>query len=302
MRIAVLMSTYNGEKYLQEQIDSICGQNIDAQIDLWIRDDGSSDNTLDIIDKNSKRLNIYCFKNEDNLGPAKSFLYLLYNCGDYDYYSFCDQDDVWEEDKIKIAIDTIKNEKIPVIYYSNASLVDSNLKEIGSILYKKDPCTNIQTIFSVGNVLGCTMVFNNQLVKILRRGNFPDKIFMHDSYVAKVCLAIGGKIVYKSVSGIKYRQHDTNVLGVNNSLSNVIKNRLKNIFCRAEVGIAEEAAEVLKNYKDNIQHSSYEYIKKVACYRQNLLYRLMLVFSKKTKYISLNKSFTIRLSILFGNQ
>ena len=106
-RVSVLMSTYNGEKYLHEQINSILGQQ-GVEIHLLIRDDGSSDGTVEICKEYAKKYNQITFYQGENLGVGKSFLDLLKHAPDADYYSFADQDDVWLEDKIIRAVTMIK--------------------------------------------------------------------------------------------------------------------------------------------------------------------------------------------------
>ena len=98
MKVLVLMSTYNGEKYLREQIDSILGQR-GVEVSLLVRDDGSTDATLTTLDeyKESGRLDYYC---GNNLGPARSFMHLLQNAPASDFYAFSDQDDKWMDDKL----------------------------------------------------------------------------------------------------------------------------------------------------------------------------------------------------------
>ena len=107
--VAVLMSTYNGEKYLKEQIESIFKQE-KVNIKLYIRDDGSTDNTMAIINELKMVYDIVVINNSiENMGPAKSFMKLVYNVEDtFDFYAFSDQDDIWENNKIISAIDMIK--------------------------------------------------------------------------------------------------------------------------------------------------------------------------------------------------
>ena len=100
MKIAVLMSTYNGQKYLDEQLMSIADQTFSKMMTLYIRDDGSTDNTLKIIEKWKKKIDIVFFQGE-NVGPARSFWKLLMNSEiQADYYAFCDQDDIWNGELI----------------------------------------------------------------------------------------------------------------------------------------------------------------------------------------------------------
>ena len=113
MRIAVLMSSYNGEQYIKEQIDSILNQKGKFNIDIYVRDDGSFDNTIHILEDYQKK-GLIKFCGGENIGPAKSFLTLLALADGYDFYAFADQDDIWFENKIESAI--LKIEKIPQSY------------------------------------------------------------------------------------------------------------------------------------------------------------------------------------------
>ena len=108
-RVIVLMSTYNGEKYLRNQIESLLRQ-VDVEIEILVRDDGSKDGTLGILEeyKNSReysgKLSYYV---GPNVGPAKSFLDLIKHAPEAEYYALCDQDDTWLPDKLKIAVEAI---------------------------------------------------------------------------------------------------------------------------------------------------------------------------------------------------
>ena len=100
------MSTYNGERYLREQIDSIL-QQIDVEIELIIRDDGSNDGTVQIIEEYASKYPCISYYCGDNVGVGKSFMELLKNAPTADYYAFSDQDDVWLKDKLIRAVKAI---------------------------------------------------------------------------------------------------------------------------------------------------------------------------------------------------
>lgn len=122
--VTVLMSTYNGEKYLKEQIDSILSQ-VDVDVRLVIRDDGSTDNTVGVIKEYSQRNSNVEFTVGKNIGYANSFLTLIQMAGDSDYYAFSDQDDIWKKNKLSTAVDKING--IPyVVYASNLEMVSEN--------------------------------------------------------------------------------------------------------------------------------------------------------------------------------
>ena len=138
VNVAVLMSTYNGKKFIREQIESILNQKGDYLIDLWVRDDGSTDGTQEILEEYASQKKLKMYKGY-NLGPALSFLDLLKQCWDYDYYAFSDQDDYWNSDKIKIGVNSLKEMSGLQLYFANAELVDSNLRPIGRHVDKEKP-------------------------------------------------------------------------------------------------------------------------------------------------------------------
>ena len=103
MIIAIMLSTYNGEKYIRKQLDSLVNQSYKAYMKVFVRDDGSTDNTLSILEEYIEKINLTIIKGE-NVGPGKSFWKLFMNQNiNADYYAFCDQDDIWDSDKLKKA-------------------------------------------------------------------------------------------------------------------------------------------------------------------------------------------------------
>ena len=125
--ILVLMSTYNGEKYITEQIESIENQKLDIPLNILVRDDGSKDNTVNILNKlNEKYKNIKVLQ-EENIGCNASFFKLFKIAEGYKYYAISDQDDIWLEDKLQRGINKIRKENIfiPILYGSCSYLMDN---------------------------------------------------------------------------------------------------------------------------------------------------------------------------------
>lgn len=301
MRVVVLMSTYNGEKYIREQIVSILEQEGDFQLDLLVRDDGSNDGTIEILKKYERRGRLKWYTGR-NLKPAHSFLDLLKHCGEYDYYTFVDQDDYWMSDKIKKGIKALKGVDSPALYFSNAELVDRELNSLGRNVYVNTPRTDFYTVSCAGGILGCTMVFNHQLAELVQNKEFPKRVPMHDFYITLLCLAVGGKVIYDDQPSMKYRQHGNNVVGVAYGFMNTIRNRLKAITHKEKVSIADQAQEILHLYGDCISSDYSDWLNRVASYRGSITKRISLSCSRKTKYINRNMGLRLRLSILFGNR
>lgn len=244
-KVAVLMSSYNGELYIKEQINSVLSQD-KVRVDLFIRDDGSSDKTIKLINEFPE---IRLYRGE-NLGVGNSFMDLLYIVDeDYDYYAFCDQDDIWLDNKLINAIDKIRCETGPILYCSNQILVDKFGEKLGN-RYTEVPDLSYAEILVHNHATGCTMVWNKQLNGILKSKQ-PSKMLLkiriHDVWVAMVA-SVCGKIIYDEDGYILYRQHEKNVVGAkkDNSLD-VLKNQMKKIKRRElRNGRSLLAKEILK--------------------------------------------------------
>ena len=272
---------------------------------MVIRDDGSSDNTLNILKSYENKHNIQYYSG-DNKGAAQSFFDLLMNCGEFDYYAFCDQDDVWKEDKIYKAVKKFElegNDNTPMMYCSNAALVDENLVLTNKkTIYNKKPniCFESSTCFCY--CLGCTCVLNKYFVNVIRAHKVPKNMIMHDTYLEELCLAIDGKILYEHYDSVLYRQHSNNVSGYGmGNLMSMIAHRIRFILTHRQIGVAEQALDIVSLYDDMISAEHKKILNIVAGYKSNLLNRCRIVFSRKVKYKTVNTSIMYRLAALMGN-
>lgn len=301
MKIAVLMSTYNGERYVQEQIESILNQKGEFQLDLWVRDDGSTDRTKEIL-QGYADAGLLKWYTGANLKAAYSFLDLLKHCEGYDYYAFADQDDYWMLEKISKGIEMLTNEGTPMLYCSNAQLVDCDLNSLNRNVYKQIPKMDFYTVSCAGGLLGCTMIFNQSLARMVQKKELPETIIMHDFYVALLCLTMNGQIVYDNGAYIKYRQHDNNVVGVSHGFKDKLCSRVKEITTKAPVTLAEQTDSLLELYGDEIEQENCDWLASIRKCNGSLTARVHLAFSRKVKYINWNMSIKNRLAILFGNR
>lgn len=243
-QVSVLMSTYNGEKYIQEQIDSILKQK-DVEVKLLIRDDGSRDNTSSICREYEEKHPNISFYQGANIGVGRSFMELLKNAPEAEYYSFADQDDVWLEDKLKRAVSIIQEaetkdvsekigegypitsdyligrillvseNKVPILYGSNQMKVDENLNATG-LRFKNTPKCDFLSSLSTNVIYGCTMVMNRKLREIcVNIANPSEKVLRrknHDGWSLYIAYIVG-IFVYDSESHILYREHANQVVG-----------------------------------------------------------------------------------------
>lgn len=294
-RCLVLLSTYNGKRYLEELMDSVVAQE-EVEVDLLIRDDGSTDDTLSILSRyENNHIHVY---RGNNLGPAKSFLDLIFYASDqYDYYALCDQDDVWKNNKISEAIKCIQNIKGPALYSSAVDITDSNLAFI------KKSITNNTFKSPLYDILmyktpGCTFVFNKDLMIELKKYR-PNVISMHDSWISFVCLAVGGKFYSDRNAYILYRQHDSNVLGVQR---HSFWRTMINIIHYQGILRSDMAKEVLKGYSDYMSADIKTTFEIFANYKENIKYKIKLLRIKySSEGISKRAFYKVKLRILFNS-
>jgi glycosyltransferase involved in cell wall biosynthesis len=231
-KVAILMCTLNGAPFLKEQLLSFVSQTHKNWV-LWVSDDGSSDQTLNILqrvqaDWGSDRIKIV-------QGPGKGFAanFLSIACRAEiaaDYYAFSDQDDVWLPLKLQRAIDLLKNEpqENAVLYGSRTQLTDAAGKVLGlSTLTPR--FLNFRNALVQNVASGNTMVFNNSLRDLVRVAGPQLNIVSHDWWLYLLTTACNGKVVFDQEPFINYRQHKHNLIGASASLPAKM-NRFKGMF------------------------------------------------------------------------
>lgn len=221
-KVIVLMSTYNGERHLVEQIESILNQE-GVDVRLMIRDDGSNDKTVEIARKYTDDVVI-----GENIGYRYSFLELIKNAPEADYYALADQDDIWLPEKLKSAVNMICAENrpdTPILYACSRK----NLRD-GLLFEAKEVRDYKQFRFNAYNngyhLQGCTMVFNNRLKQMISFFIPTNLITSHDVWIHQVCKAINGLIIYDKRPFLYYRI-ENNVIGVP---AHRQLNRIKELF------------------------------------------------------------------------
>lgn len=231
-KIAILMATYNGEKYICQQIDSIISQTC-TDWELYIHDDGSTDNTIAAVES-------YVGKYPDKIhlidgkstGGAKYNFFYLFGQVEAPYYMTCDQDDVWLEKKIELTYDKMLDIEdkadIPCLVYTELHVVDSELNTIADTMseYQSLDChkRTINQFILQNSVTGCTMMVNRALRDKMLHITDIDNTIMHDWWAALVAAQFG-KTAFIDEPTILYRQHGDNSLGALgiNKLSYIVR-------------------------------------------------------------------------------
>lgn len=296
-KVQVLLSTYNGEKYIKEQIESILNQK-EVEVSLLIRDDASSDKTIEIIGKLADKNNNIIYYKDENLGPARSFMDLLYKSGEYDYYAFADQDDIWQKQKLISAINMLKEkENEPSLYMSALEVVDENLNFIetkkinGNLSFEGEMIRNFAT--------GCTMVLNKKLCDIIKQYN-PSYLIMHDSWITRVCYAVGGNVIIDDNSYIKYRQHTSNVLGYKDEGFQKLKRQFKIAF-KNNISMRVNIAKELKNgYYKMLTNEAKEVVDNLINYQEDKKAKKWLLHNKKFRTNNLKINTKMIIAILLN--
>ena len=294
-KVLVLMSTYNGEQYLQQQINSIITQK-NVEVELIVRDDGSTDKTIDIL-KEYQRKGLLSYYTGENLKPQYSFLHLLRHAPECKYYAFADQDDVWLEDKLYSGIKEICSyDNQPALYTCQTQMTDQCLEKI--------PTPQLHPICTFGESLvyayasGCTMVFNNALRTIITSYK-PTFIDMHDWWIMSIAAAMKAHIVFDNNAHILYRQHSKNVKGLNDTKLKEWKQRIQRILHKQQIRY-HSALELYKGYYIQFPQESKDLIDLFIISKKSFKHRLRLLTDSRYKCGDKKTWVLFKLSILLN--
>ncbi|HFI2472939.1 TPA: glycosyltransferase family 2 protein [Streptococcus suis] len=215
MKVNILMSTYNGQQFLAEQIRSIQEQTF-SDWTLLIRDDGSSDQTKDLLQdfaRQDSRIRLIDVEEQNNLGVIKSF-HRLVQYEKADYYFFSDQDDVWLPDKLEVSLREAQSYPAdqPIMVYMDLTVVNQDLQVMTeSMIRSQSHHANTELVqeLTENTVTGGVAMINHTLAELWSE---TEDILMHDWYLALLASALG-KLVFIDKPGELYRQHADNVLG-----------------------------------------------------------------------------------------
>ena len=289
----ILLSTYNGKKYLGELLESISKLK-DVEVRLLVRDDGSTDKTTTLLDLWKKKLQLEWYTGE-NLRSARSFLDLVEKSPEADYYAFCDQDDVWLPDKLSVAEKKLSSAKGPAMYFSQTQMVDADLKPLETPALT--PNCNLQESITKSVVTGCTMVINKKLMDYLKMYK-PSRVLMHDSWVYKLCMSLGGEVVYDPQSHILYRQHGNNVMGLKKDNKKEWKRRWRESIVNSERLRSKEVVAIVENYNDYLPDFNKKLLTMIADYPTNIRHKCGLLLSNTFRGDSVKDTLLLKLLVL----
>ena len=237
-KVTVLLSTYNGEKYLVQQLKSLVAQ-CGVDVTVLVRDDGSSDGTVAILDE-WQRQGVLSWYTSANLGPGKSFMHLLQTAAPGGYYAFCDQDDVWLDNKLALTLEKMKtvetaNPGKPVIVHTDMYVVNESLEVMHDSFWRSsglrpDVLRTFPYLCVCNSVNGCTMLMNGAARELILEKYIEQELIIHDVISALTVSYYGGIIDYIDVPTVLYRQHSSNVVGAElYDKASAVKNKLKSL-------------------------------------------------------------------------
>ena len=240
-KVNILMSTYNGELYIKEQLDSIFSQTYE-NFQLFIRDDASSDRTLEVIEgykenlakEQADKLVIISNSDKENWGYMRSFWWLLKNSTDADFYAFCDQDDVWLPNKLKNGVEKLVAEKkdSPLLYTARFDYYSGNMEfQEHGIIYPYE--ISFDKVAFYTPAFGFTIMINSCLREMALKSKNLTNI-PHDAWCLKIATAFG-KVVYDKEITAKYRRHDNTVTHASASKWKLVKEWIKNDILRGNL-------------------------------------------------------------------
>ena len=279
-KIQVLMSTYNGEKYLEEQLESILNQKGNFDLSILVRDDGSKDNTVEILKRYSKKIKLEIIEGE-NLGVNESLKELFLNCDiNNNYFALSDQDDVWIDSKIQTAIEKIDktNENSLVMFASRSFVTDIDMNIKGKT---EDPGSRASYYNAmVQNVCpGHTQVFNRKVVEELKK-NYSKDMFVIDWWIYLLVTALG-ELVFERECTVKHRQHGKNSSGYEVNFFEKLKQRVKNLNKYKKSPVSLQLESFYEIYKFQMKKEYREETEKFLKNQRNIFRRIQYVLKSK---------------------
>lgn len=304
--VAVLMSTYNGEKYLREQIESIFVQE-GVSVRLVVRDDGSQDGTLAILQEYARHLPITIVQDGERLGPGESFLRLLYahaHDDGVDYFAFADQDDVWLVDKLATGVAAIRDQHTsePILYSSNQLIYADG--EVRGVRHSVAQSVELVPHITRNTIAGCTFVLNTELACLVADAGRPDprviEYRLHDAWLMLVAI-VCGHAIYDEDPHMLYRIHTDNTVGIRGVTLTQKMRRLRGLLARkGSANLRSESVQELLRLYPNTKAEYRDILELYANYKHSLSARLRLALNKTVRRECAEGANVFSIKVLMG--
>lgn len=301
-KIGVLLSAYNGEKYIAQQIESIMKQKNSNHLTLLVRNDGSTDNTGKILKNLENKYDNLRVINGPNIGLIASFFELLktgLNEYNFDYYSFSDQDDYWLEDKLQTAVNYIEKESnnIPILYGCRSIVVDDNLNKTEFVTQAQERKITFYNTAIQNIVIGHNQVLNKKLAEVLVKYHQDfNNIYSQDLWIENVA-AVTGKIIFDNTPHTLYRMHSHNQLGYGKGKLDRVRGHLIRLKKKEPQKMAKQLEYFIKYYKNFISDEEENEIKLFLYSQRNIKTRINYI--RHTKLYRQTVKETLQFKILY---
>jgi glycosyltransferase involved in cell wall biosynthesis len=267
--VAILLSTYNGSAHLDYQLLSIMKQTWPCWT-IVARDDGSTDDTPTLLKNWSERIPLEICGGP-HIGVTSSFFHLLYNCPEYDFVAFADQDDVWQPDKLSRSLSVLKtfSPRQPAMYCSRAEVTNGDLLSLGfTQKWPQAPCFANALVQNIA--IGCTTVINRAALKLLTTVAPPKYALMHDHWCYVVISALG-RVVFDKTATILYRQHSHNSVGFEvSSLKRLKAKILRFMYLNSLPMLFDQAADFHTRYEQRLSSECRNKLEEFLSFRNSI--------------------------------
>lgn len=281
-KIAVMLSSYNGEKYIEEQIESILSQE-KVKVYLYIRDDGSTDGTKKILEKYTDNTNIIIEFGE-NLGFQRSFMQIVGKIqNQYDYYAFADQDDYWKKEKLLEAVKILEKNRGTELYTSALDVVDEFLQHQYYNEFSKLR-KSFGSAISRQRLAGCTMVFTPKILEMTKEFPIDEyyTIFSHDAIVYYLTLLSGNNVYFDKKSFISFRRHKGTITEHGKGFIKRVKS-VTNIFSENKAWKYHQINVLYNYYNENMTTEIKAYCMRVLNYKENFINTIRFAMDKRVR-------------------
>lgn len=302
-KVDILLATYNGEKYLKEQIESVLNQTYE-NIQIIISDDCSTDGTRQILKEYEKNEKIKVFYQEKNLGYVKNFEFLLKQV-ENELYMLCDQDDVWKKEKIEKSVEKLEKENLDLVF-GDLEVVDENLntihKSYNQYMHMQNKinkyCKDYQLQYLYNCMTGCTILSKKEFLSKILPLPTNSKYMIHDYWIGLI-VSLNGKVGYLSEPYILYRQHGNNQVGTKKASKTCKKLKdIRDFSIDIRLGVFETYIENEEIFSENLRKQNveaFEYFKMLKT-KQNFNFRKWNIFYKLYKtetFVQFMKNFLV---------
>ena len=263
--IEILLATYNVEKFIKEQLDSILKQDYNNWI-VRACDDASTDGTYDILMEYKRTYpeKFIVERNEKGTGSAKLNFFNLIKNSTCEYVMCCDQDDVWLSNKISLTIEKMKTTEegnLPILVHTDLKVVDQDLNVLSDSFFeysKLNKTLEYKDVLIQNSVTGCTLMMNRPLVSLVQKENNFENILMHD-WLITVLAAGTGKIAFVDCPTMLYRQHSVNSVGAKQYGLSLFLSKVKNSDIRKSLADTTlQAGQIAETYREELGEELYQ--------------------------------------------